>query len=165
MSNDVVRDLFSQGSAEGDEELVAEDKQMEILDYDEDELRILQELENDLIQSPELSSQYEIRSNMRAELSLFLTSSPSNDMSAEGGATFFNLQTILPSAQEPQIASGTSLALSTSSEFPIPIQETPIQRAQKPKRKRRTKAQMIEFRVNLQFIKKLLSTCFSALPN
>jgi hypothetical protein len=56
MSNDVVRDLFSQGSAEGDEELVAEDKQMEILDYDEDELRILQELENDLNQSPEPSS-------------------------------------------------------------------------------------------------------------
>ena len=41
MSNDVVRDLFSEGSAEGDEELVAEDEQMELLDYDEDELRIL----------------------------------------------------------------------------------------------------------------------------
>ncbi len=81
MSNHVVRDLFSEGSAEGDEELVAEDEQMELLDYDEDELRILQELENDLIQSPELSSQYEIRSNMRAELSLVLTSSSSDDMS------------------------------------------------------------------------------------
>ena len=62
---------------------------MELLDYDEDELRILQELENDLIQSPE-----------------------------------------------------------------------PIQPTQKPKRKRRTKAQMIEFRVSHQFIKRLLSTCF-----
>ena len=51
-----------------------------------------------------------MRSNMRAELSLVLTSSPIDDISAEYGAKFFNLQTIIPSAQEPQIVPGTSLA-------------------------------------------------------
>ncbi len=116
MSNDVVRDLFSEGSAAGDEELVVENEQMELLDYDEYELRILQELENDLNQIPKPSNKYEIRSNMRAELSLVLTSSPSDEISANNGAAFFNFQTTTPSAQEPPIAPGTSLALSTSTQ-------------------------------------------------
>ena len=72
---------------------------MELQDLDEGKMRILQDLENDLLES-EPSSQYEIRNDMHTELRSVLTSNSRDDTSiVENGSTFVNLQRLIPSAQ------------------------------------------------------------------
>jgi len=157
MTNENNIDVFDEGCCE--EDRLEEDRQikepnMDLLYLDQNELDIIAELGNDLT-SPEIFGTshrlMRISPDLKNEISLIsYESSPEQITTEDDGSIFINLKSIITSAQP----TSTELAPSTSFETgpspsteirPGTSTETPVIAV--PKRKRRTKAHMAEFRV------------------